>query len=279
MSKQFQIEISPRKKKLKEEYERLQNEYSRLVTVREDMIHSESPYLESLYMQEIGQLQYEILALEYDISQLKYERDLLQSYSNRGEIPDVETVEQKVEERAQTLNENLHQEEEKIKQAKAFIEEKKENENKQKDAEKIEIKKIFKRLVHRLHPDLHPEQTEWEKELFLKVQEAYQQEDLDKLRQQEAELETGIPLSSADSSTIEEWEERIEKLKNQIATIREEIKTLEKSFPFTYKKKLYDAEWLSATQEQLRVHIEKLQKEKEHLEEIVEYMKKTYYGQ
>ncbi len=274
ITQQFQIEISPRKKQLKEEYERLQAEYSKLVTVREDMVHSESPRLEALYMEEIGQFQYEILSLEYEISLLKLERDLLQSYTNRGEEPAIEEVQEKVEEQAKTFNENLHREEEKVKQAKAFLEEQKENANKKRDAEKIELKQLYKKLVHRLHPDLHPEQTEWERELFLKVQEAYQQEDLDKLRQHEAELNAGMPLTSVERDTTEEWEERVQQLKEQITAIRKEIKMLEKSFPFTYKDKLYDAEWISAMQEEMRAHIEKLQQEKERLKMIVEFMKK-----
>ena len=104
MANQFQIEISPRKKQLKEEYERLQAEFTRLVAIREDLVHSESPYLESLYMEEIGQYKYEILSLQYEISLLKMERDMYQSYTNRGEKPDVVTVQVKVQEQAETFN-------------------------------------------------------------------------------------------------------------------------------------------------------------------------------
>ena len=135
-----QLDISPRKAQLKEEYERLQRVYSDLVTKRDDMQMYEAPRLEALYMESIGQLQYEILCLEYDIALLKLERDLLQSFENKGEEPEVAWVKMKVEEAAQTYNENLHREEEKINKAKEFIEHQKEEENKQKDAEKLELK-------------------------------------------------------------------------------------------------------------------------------------------
>ena len=268
-----QIDISPRKAQLKEEYERLQKEYSELVEKRDDMLYQEAPKLEAIYMESIGQLQYEILQLEYDIALLKLERDLMQSFVNRGEEPELETVEEQVEEQAKVYNENLHQEEEKIKQAKAFIEQQKEEENKQKDAEKIELKQLYKRLVHRLHPDLHPEQTEWERELFLKVQEAYANEDLERLRQLEAELDAGMPFTSVEGNTVDEWEARVTKLKEQIAAIRQEIEDLNNQFPFTYRDKLNSQEWIAAKQEELRVRIEMLQKEKERLEQIVNMMK------
>lgn len=231
-----------------------------------------------LYMDAIGQLQYEELCLQYDIALLKLERDLLQAYINRGEKPEEKVVEMKVEETAQTFNENIHREEEKIKEAKAYISQHAEENSKQKDAEKIELKKIYKRLVHRLHPDLHPEQTEWERELFLKVQEAYRNEDLEKLRQLEAELNAGMPFTSVESDTLEDWEERVKKLKEQIAAIEKEIKEIEKTFPFTYRDKLYDQEWIAAKKEEIRVRIEQLKAEKERLEEIVELLREQAYG-
>ena len=46
-----QIDISPRKKQLKEEYERLQLEYAALVAERDEMQNSEGPRLTALYME------------------------------------------------------------------------------------------------------------------------------------------------------------------------------------------------------------------------------------
>ena len=51
---EHQIDISPKKAQLKEEYERLQKEYSKLVTERDDMEQYEGPRLEALYMESIG---------------------------------------------------------------------------------------------------------------------------------------------------------------------------------------------------------------------------------
>jgi hypothetical protein len=87
-----ELDISPRKQQLKEEYERLQQVYSNLITKRDDLVLHEIPRLEALYMEAIGQLQYEELCLQYDIALLKFERDLLQAYINRGEEPDIKVV-------------------------------------------------------------------------------------------------------------------------------------------------------------------------------------------
>ena len=196
------IDICPRKKQLKEKYERLQLEYAALVAERDELVNSEGPRLTALYMEAVGQLQYEELVLQYEIALLKQKRDLLQAYKNRGEKADLNYVNEQVEATAKTYNENIQREEEKIKQAKAYIEEQKEEEKKNQEDEKRELRDLYRKLVHRLHPDLHPEQTEWEKELFLKVQDAYEKSDLERLRDLSQQLEAGMPADVVRSAKL-----------------------------------------------------------------------------
>ena len=269
-----QIDISPRKKQLKEEYERLQLEYAALVAERDELENSEGPRLTALYMEAVGQLQYEVLVLRYEIALLKQKRDLLQAYKNRGEKADLNYVDEQVEATAKTYNENIQREEEKIKQAKAYIEEQKEEEKKNQENEKRELRDLYRKLVHRLHPDLHPEQTEWEKELFLKVQDAYEKGDLERLRELAQQLEAGMPADAVDNETTEEWEERVNQLKEEIAKIREEIEKILQEFPFTYRERLNNPEWIAQTQDMLRKEIPELEKEKIRLEKIVNIMEK-----
>ena len=269
-----QIDISPRKKQLKEEYERLQLEYAALVAERDELENSEGPSLTALYMEAVGQLQYEVLVLRYEIALLKQKRDLLQAYKNRGEKADLNYVDEQVEATAKTYNENIQREEEKIKQAKAYIEEQKEEEKKNQENEKRELRDLYRKLVHRLHPDLHPEQTEWEKELFLKVQDAYEKGDLEKLRELAQQLEAGMPADAVNNETTEEWEERVNQLKEEIAKIREEIEKILQEFPFTYRERLNNPEWIAQTQDMLRKEIPELEKEKIRLEKIVNIMEK-----
>ena len=269
-----QIDISPRKKQLKEEYERLQLEYAALVAERDELENSEGPRLTALYMEAVGQLQYEVLVLRYEIALLKQKRDLLQAYKNRGEKADLNYVDEQVEATAKTYNENIQREEEKIKQAKAYIEEQKEEEKKNQENEKRELRDLYRKLVHRLHPDLHPEQTEWEKELFLKVQDAYEKGDLEKLRELAQQLEAGMPADAVNNETTEEWEERVNQLKEEIAKIREEIEKILQEFPFTYRERLNNPEWIAQTQDMLRKEIAELEKEKIRLEKIVNIMEK-----
>lgn len=273
-----QIDISPRKRQLKEEYERLQQEYSDLVAERDDL-ELEGPQLEALYMETVGQLQYDMLMLQGDVALLKRKRDMLQACINRGEKPDWPVIEIELKVTFGQMNEKLKEEEEKLNKAKEFIKQHIQEEEQRSDEEKLEIKQTFKRMVHRLHPDLHPDQTEWENNLFLKVQEAYFNRDLERLRQLEFELDAGMPFTSVEKATIEEWEERVENLKARIAALNEEIKLMVSRFPFTYRDKVYNQEWVSARQEELRVQIAHLAEEKDRLEKIIEILKHQADGE
>lgn len=273
-----ELDISPRKQQLKEEYDRLQQEYSDLVAERDDL-ELEGPQLEALYMETVGQLQYDMLMLQGDVALLKRKRDMLQACINRGEKPDWPVIEIELKVTFGQMNEKLKEEEEKLNKAKEFIKQHIQEEEARSDEEKLEIKQIFKRMVHRLHPDLHPDQTEWEKNLFLKVQEAYFNRDLEKLRQLELELDSGMPFTSVEKATIEEWEERVENLKARIAALKEEIKQMVSRFPFTYRDKVYNQEWVAARKEELQVQIARLAEEKDRLEKIIEILKHQANGE
>ena len=110
--------------------------------------------------------------------------------------------------------------------------------------------------------------------MFLKVQQAYEDRDLERLRALEHELDAGIPSASVDNETIEEWEERVAKLKELIEVVKKEIEQLENSFPFTYRQKLYDMEWIATQREEIKVRIEKLKKERDWLQQLVDLLSK-----
>ena len=87
-----------------------------------------------------------------------------------------------------------------------------------------------------------------------------------------------MPSTLLNSEAIEEWEERVRKLKKQIALLQQEIEERKNTFPFTYKEKLYDKELMSALQEELRERIVNLERGKERLMKIVEKMKGKKHG-
>ena len=49
---------------------------------------------------------------------------------------------------------------------------------------------------------------------------------------------------------------------------------MEDTFPFTYRQKLYDMEWIAAQREEIQVRIELLEKERDWLQKIVDILSK-----
>lgn len=271
---EYHLNISLQKRRLQDELKRLRTVFAELIEKREKMLVYEKPRLEAMYMDAIGQLQFEKLMVRLEIALLRLERDLLQSYVNRGEEPDIESVNEQVEETSREYHENLRQESEKIDEAKNYIKLHFDDDSEQSLNRREEIKRIYRKLVQKLHPDLHPNQTEQERELFLQVQKAYEDGDLERLQQLEELLETGGTTEKNDCGSIEELEEQIARLKEQIDAVTEEINQLEESFPFTYCDKLNDPEWIRSEQEEIRAQIEMMKQERDMLKVIVEQMKK-----
>lgn len=83
-----------------------------------------------------------------------------------------------------------------------------------------------------------------------------------------------MPADAVDNETTEEWEERVKQLKEEIVKIREELEKILQKFPFTYRERLNNPEWIAQTQDVLRKEIAELEKEKARLEKIVGIMEK-----
>ena len=88
-----------------------------------------------------------------------------------------------------------------------------------------------------------------------------------------------MPFTAVENGTVEQWQERVQKLKDQIADIRTEIEDMQRKFPFNYRDKLYDQEWVAGRKEELSVMKEQLTAEKERLKKIVAILKGEAHGQ
>ena len=83
-----------------------------------------------------------------------------------------------------------------------------------------EIKKIYRYIAKKIHPDIHPELFKQErvKELWNRTKLAYECNDLDQLQEIQV-LVDSLGMSTTDSIHIENLEERIDKIKREIDTI------------------------------------------------------------
>ena len=189
-------------------------------------------------------------------------RDMLQAYVNRDEKPDVVTVNREIDRKLEDYYKVLRDQEEQLKAAKKFL-----SGGFLSSEETKEIKDIYHVLVKQLHPDLHPEQTEEEQELFLKAQAAYRMSELQILR--DILLKLGSPENKEkEICTID----LIQNLKDRIGKLKHQIAELNNSFPFIYRENLKDEKWIKAQVDEIDAACAELEKRKSVLLEIIDLL-------
>ncbi len=225
--------------------EELREEYAALFARHKDMVESDLVILNSLYLQKLGHLQLELLQKQTESARLKMKMQQIQAAINRDEKPDLPAIDAMINRRL----EEYHQE---IARQAASLDASKQVLNHlipKEDAEKL--KEIFRVLCKRLHPDLNPNQSFEERDLFIKVKAAYDLNALQELQMillylddQATEKLSQIPMP--------EKQQRIEHLECSISGLNNKIEALEQSFPFNHKEKIYDEEWIGVRQEEIR---------------------------
>ena len=124
-----------------------------------------------------------------------------------------------------------------------------------------ELKRLYRQIVKRLHPDVHPNPTEREKDLLNRANKAYKAGDLAEMRRIWEEL-TGIEQSEESFDDTEEGRERlrelIKTLRKRCKALEEEIKYIKASFPYTAKTLLDDDNALEHKHQELVKQLEEV---------------------
>lgn len=230
----------------------LRNELADLFETRENMLSQEKPQLTALYTALIGTLQYDEYALQVAIRTLKRKSQLIQAYVNRGARVDYKQVEAQLEQEFYEYKQQLEAQEESLRAAKAILESPMLSPD-----DSADMKRIYRLLVKRLHPDWNPHLPEPLRDLFIRAQAAYKSCDVQELRNILLMLDS-VEKVEVKQETLDDDIARLEKTK---ADLEAKIAKMNESFPFSYRKQLYDKEWVSQKQETIKHNIAALQEE------------------
>jgi len=246
--------LSAENKELTRKLELLHLDFLELFTRHKDMVENESIILTSLYLEKLGHLQLELLEKQTEASRLKMKMKLIQAAINRNEQPDLKAIEQEINARLQTYYAQIRARSAALDEAKKVLSHLIPEEETQK------LKEIFRVLCKRLHPDLNPNQTEEEKDLFIKVKAAYDLQRLSDLQNillylDDSDKEKLILISS------DQKVERIKHLEDQVLSLKEKIDQLKQSFPFNIEDLIQDENYIVQKQEELRIQIKTSEEE------------------
>lgn len=229
-----QIIEFPDIKKLKEKIRSLRRELEDLYPEKEHLVGVICENIHRDYTLVFGSLEYKLYEAYCEYLRLRRKRDLIQVKKNRGEKPDMEAIESRLDEEFRDYKRRLDEQMAEINHAieksrmKILPEE-----------EQKELKTLYKDIVKKLHPDLNPSITEEEKELFYNATQSYKLGDLvtlgiiyDIAVKGEEDEELSLPNDS-----LAKEAERLEKA---IVAIREEIERIKSNPPYTLKIYLED---------------------------------------
>jgi hypothetical protein len=234
----MQIQKHPQLKQKKDNLDALKSELAKLISDRDILEHTVKKNLEALYITMIGKNEYELFCLECQAAKLKRKIELIQARLNRAEEVNLTAVEKQLDEEYKEWHEKIDKMVSDIEAGKARLN------TLMPEKESKELQKIYRFLVKKLHPDINLKQTEKDKLLWNRTQDAYRIADLEELRVIKLLLEDSIDITS-EENIISVIDRQIKSVKEKILNIMEYIKKIKSEFPFTIEDKIEDKEWIA----------------------------------
>lgn len=241
-------------KLLRHQLDQLKKDFAVKYEKRNHMLLYEEPLLNSLYLTSVGTIQFRIFTLRGDLAIIEEKIRLGQIDFNRNVQPDWTQIATTVKKQFQEYQRKVSKEAERLAAARDIL-----KSDFLSPEETIQIKETYKVLVKRLHPDLNPNQTDEEKELFLNVQAAYQHSNLTALN--EALLYLNGRTEQAPVVESNELKQRVAHLTAMNADLKKKIDTLNDSFPFNFREMLDDKKWIEKQKQQYEHQITSLETE------------------
>ena len=254
------ITLHPQVAALQAQLKELQEKSARLFAKAEYMQFEERPMLNSLYEASVGILLFEEFKLLIQIKLTQLEINLTQAYINHNAPIDHRRISEQVKAAQQDYQAKIEQKEAELKKAEDFL-----NAPCLSQQETTELRNLYRTIAKALHPDLHPDQGREECDLFIKAASAYRKGDIQTLRQISILIQTKNiqDIPGQDLLTL------IEKAKESIAIFQERIDLMNAQFPFIYRDKILDPQWIKEQQEAMK---ERITNALNRLKELKDYL-------
>ena len=228
--------------------------------------------LESRYMMTLGRKEFQLFSMQVEIARLRREASLYQAAINNGTQADPQEVNRILDAEFEQYRRQLEARRQEVEAARAtFLA------PKLSEAESKELQKLYRKLVHQLHPDLNPNLPQQATEMLHRIQEAYRTcnwPELVLLGDLAQEMLKDGAQDFPAEDTMEALRNQLEKLTEKLAQLEKQIETLHARPPFTYQNLLKDPEAITKRREELDDQIEMLQEQKEFLQQHLDELRR-----
>ena len=254
-SQSSNIILFPKYEELKSEVKELRADLSKLYFEYDELRFVICPNIEMQYMLALGALEYKLYETQCKMLRLKRKIELIQVKLNRQEKPDVSEIEEQLDEEFTEYQDLLEM------QIEAMNEALDRSKGKILSSEdRKELKTLYREIVKALHPDLNPDLSRAEIDLFANAVEAYKNADLNAIRIIAEMMGDGELPDESDNALAYLTKER-ERLQALIDHIKEEICIIKKCFPYNRRDIIKDSAKIEKKKQKFKRH-QKLYEEK-----------------
>lgn len=226
--------------------------------MRRDGLRKEAFHYEREYVREFGDLILEVFRLKVECIRQKKTIEFCQTALNYGQAVDQEKLQAYLQKELESFNRQLDEmilDNEAAKHSKKITE-----------LELLQIKKIYHRLVKKIHPDINPivEQSEKLQELWQRAITAYNCNDLAMLQETEVLVNKALEKLGAGEADIE-----IPNIDEKISELEEEITRIRETDPYQYRFLLENPEAVEEKKAELEAEKKAFEEYSNQLEGIL----------
>ena len=216
--------VFPDFEKLKSEVEKMRTELSMLLLERDELQFVICKNIETEYMLKLGSIEYKAYETQCAALRLKRKIELIQAKKNRLEKVIISAIEEMLDnefaEYQKQLDEQIDKMNDALKRSKAEV---------LSDEDNKELKKLYRKIVKALHPDINPDVSEAQVQLFDNAVSAYKSGDLGTLRII-GEMVGNNPLPEQHKDAMTQLVEERERLEGLLKSIRESIENIKSEY-------------------------------------------------
>lgn len=246
-----------------------------LLCTYDDMILQQKPRWEAKYIEVFGALEQQCYAAFVRASELRRRIALARAYVNRGAQPNAAEIDAQIAKEFHEYEEKLRRMEAERARAMQILGGKRLS-----SEETKRFKHLYRQLAKKLHPDLHPEQTEEMKRLWQRAMDAYALGDLARLEIVAAIAESKFTeddeasdaAQSVTANALTALRTQLEKTEERIAKCIAALDHLEQEHPFKHIVLLENPRAVEERRESLRAQLRHYMEEIPPLEAHLEML-------
>lgn len=262
------IIISPEYLILVEDVKQLKEDIASLYEEKDELVYHICKNIETEYMSKVGVLEYKLFEFQCKILRLKRKIELYQIKINRQEVPNENEIEEKLDIEYKEYEEKLNRMSSDLQDALN-----RKNYGVLSEEDSKELKSIYRKLIKKLHPDLNKVDSEKNKNLLLQVTHAYENGDLETLKNLDLLIDEIVEKENIEIGELEELKQSKVKYEIIVNELLKSIKQIKESFPYNKKEFLKSDVLVQKRKDELENEMKMCREVYSNLENILRQLK------